>query len=535
MNMKKVTMIKFKPVRILLMLIVTLLIPNNSCKEVDYKPFYNDDELLITSYFREKDQFSELYNILEYTDLANTFDVYGTYTFFAPDNNAFEKFYEEHGKNTYTDFSKEELSNLIRYHVLASTVETKNFGDGTLPDTTLSGDWLAVHFLPEGGEIMVNKEAKIITKDIVLPNGVIQVIDQVMTPVDYSVSKWVENNSDKYSIMAEALNETGIGNFLDSIYRYTSNGNKYHTWYTIFAIPDEILAKDGINSFEDLVKEYSPDDDNYTDKYNGVYRWLGYHVLTRSYSLTNFTVEPSHYGTLSNQVVQVEIDKEAGMIKLNRVVDTLGVETFTAIDEVASNNTAKNGLIHVLASRLEPVNFKPVKRRFYFADYPGIPYKELVDANKKGVLSNFPLDANGNVISLKPEMVDGIDFRYDGVVYIDGHGVKNKRIGWMYFRFNASGANLFTCTWDIPTLLPGDYNVIISFKDGGGRTVVQGFFDNKQFGPPVDMNGRGNYAATRNLGAIKISEAKPHKFKLKSVKGGYSLLGYVEFVPITNE
>jgi len=528
-------MIKIKPVRVMLLLVIALLLPNNSCKEEDYKPFYNDDELLITSYFREKDQFSELYNILEYTDLENTFDVYGTYTFFAPDNDAFKKFYEAHGKNSYTDFSKEELNVLIRYHVLASLIETSNFGDGTLPDTTLTGDWLAVRFLDTGGEIMVNKEAKITTKDIVLPNGVIQVVDNVMTPVDYSVSQWVENNSDKFSIMASALRETGLGEFLNSIHLYTTNGNLYHTWYTIFAVSDEILAQDGINSFEDLANKYSPDDDNYTDKFNGVYRWLGYHVLSKSYSLTNFTVEPSHYGTLSNQVVQVEIDKAAGEIKLNKVIDELNVETYTAINEVESNNTAKNGLIHVLASSLEPVNFKPVKRRFYFADYPGIPYKELVDANKKGSLANFPLDVNGNVISLTPDMVDGIDFRYDGTVYIDGHGVKNRRIGWMYFRFNASGANLFTCTWDIPTLLPGDYNVIISFKDGGGRTVVQGFFDDKQFGPPVDMNGRGNYAGTRNLGAIKINEAKPHKFKLKSVKGGYSLLGYVEFVPITND
>ena len=532
--MKDIIM-KINPASILLLLMVAILIPNNSCKEEDYTPFYEDDELLITSYFRENDNFSELYNILEYTGLANTFDVYGTYTFFAPDNNAFQNYYKEHDKNSYTDFSKEELAELIKYHVVASVVETRNFGDGTLPDTTLTGDWLIVQFMPTGNDILVNKESKIIEKDIVLPNGVIQVIDKVMTPVDYSVSKWVENHSDNFSIMAEALDVTGIGAELDSIYKYTEHGNRYHTWYTLFAVPDEVLATDSIYSFEDLSNKYAPGDNDYTNKYNGVNRWLGYHVLNKSYSLTNFTVEPAHYGTLSNQVVQIEIDKNDGIIKLNRTVDTLDVEHYTTLNEPASNNTAKNGIVHILSSTLEPVNFKPVKRRFYFADYPGIPYKELVDANLKGTLTDFPLDANGNIISLTPDMVDGIDFRYDGVVYIDGHGVKNRRISWMYFRFNANGANLFTCTWDIPTLLPGDYNVIISFKDGGGRVVVQGFFDNKQFGPPVDMNGRGNYAATRNLGAIKISEAEPHKFKLKSVKGGYALLGYVEFVPITNE
>lgn len=526
--------IRFKKNMRILVLAFLGLVTFFSCTDEKYTPFYSDDELLISSYFRENAEFSEIYNILEYTDLVNSFDVYGTYTFFAPSNEAFENYYTENGKTTYTDFTKEELIELVKFHVMGSSFPTNSFGEGSLADTTLTGDRLVADFSEIGADIYINKDACIILKDIELPNGVVHVLDKVMPPLNFSVAQWVKDNSDKFSIMARALEETGIDDKLDSLYALTSAGENYRVWYTLFAMPDAILAEEGINSFDDLVAAKSPDSNDFTYKFNGVYRWLAYHCLTKSYSLVDFDIEPAHYGTLSNEVMQVEISPTDGILKVNNVADATGEFSWVTLDEDESNNVAKNGLVHILSSKLEHADFEKVVRRFYFGDYPGIPFDEYIDINE---LTRIPWPNNGtgtnSYVAATPDMVDGVDWKYDGDMYLDGHGVLNTSMRWMYWMFTGSN-NLWSCTWDIPTLLPGDYMVRFQYKRGGGRATVQAFLDGGQFGSPVDMvTSTGSmYEGYYDIGAVQISEAEPHKFTLKCIKPGAVLLGYVEFRPI---
>lgn len=525
----------FKIRNVAIWAVIVALVGVFACTDEKYEPFYSDDELLISSYFGQSEEFSEIHKILEYTGLVNAFDVYGTYTFFAPNDEAFKAYYQEKGKSAHTDFTVEELVEIVKFHVLPTQYTTMDFGEGALPDTTLTGDRLSAVFSEIGRQIQINKTTTIIQKDIVLPNGVVHMVDKVMPPLNFSVGQWVKDNADKFSIMARALEETKIDETLDSLMGYTSSGNPYRKWYTLFAIPDVILAQQGINSFEDLAEHYAKGRTDYTHKYNGVYRWLAYHLLIKSYSLANFALQAQHFGTLSNQVLQVEVSVQDGVVKLNNVADTAGVYSWVELDEPASNNAAKNGMVHVLISKLEPAEFKQVNRRFYFGDYPGIPWDEYCKINKTVRIPwpNTGDGTNSKGETMTPDMVDGVDWKNPGpYVGFDGHGITNNKISWMYMSFGGK-TNYWTATWDIPTLLPGDYMIRFSYKKGGGRGTVQAFFDGEQIGAPVDMQkGPGSYASYSDITPVKIVEAKPHKFTLKIIKLGADPLGYVEFRPI---
>ncbi len=69
--------------------------------------FFEEEELLISAYLEEHaDVFSSLIKVLEITELKSTLNAYGHYTFFAPDDDAFNKFRRTKGKV--------QLKNLIR-------------------------------------------------------------------------------------------------------------------------------------------------------------------------------------------------------------------------------------------------------------------------------------------------------------------------------------------------------------------------------------------------------------------------------------
>ena len=63
-----------------------------SCREEEpLEVFFEEDELLISAYLdKHADTYSTMIRVLEITGLKSTLNAYGHYTFFAPDNAAFE-------------------------------------------------------------------------------------------------------------------------------------------------------------------------------------------------------------------------------------------------------------------------------------------------------------------------------------------------------------------------------------------------------------------------------------------------------------
>lgn len=119
---------------------------------------------------KKDDRFTELVHQLNRTQVLRDLERFDTGTVFAPVNKAFDK---------------ENLSRAaLLYHVLPNEVTTQDFYDGQLLGTSFHRQKLKVTKQKKNQWAVGNNDAKIIDADVETDNGVIQVIDSVLKPLD---------------------------------------------------------------------------------------------------------------------------------------------------------------------------------------------------------------------------------------------------------------------------------------------------------------------------------------------------------------
>lgn len=119
--------------------------------------------------------FSTLVTAIKAAGLVDTLSGTGPFTVFAPNNAAFKKIPDATLQGVLAD--KEKLTSILKYHVLAGSVMSKDITALT-EAKTLEGSDVKVDTT---NGVMIN-DAKVITPDIECSNGVIHVIDTVLMP-----------------------------------------------------------------------------------------------------------------------------------------------------------------------------------------------------------------------------------------------------------------------------------------------------------------------------------------------------------------
>ena len=99
-------------------------------------------------------------------------------TVFAPTNDAFAAI-QETVDTLLLPENKEDLQNVLQYHVVSGKVMSSDLSDG-MEVTALNGDTLTIT-ISEDGKVMVN-DAEVILADVETSNGVVHVIDTVLVP-----------------------------------------------------------------------------------------------------------------------------------------------------------------------------------------------------------------------------------------------------------------------------------------------------------------------------------------------------------------
>ena len=127
-------------------------------------------------------QFSTLVTALEATDLVTTLaDETAVFTVFAPTDDAFAALGEETINSLLADIPA--LTNILTYHVIAdqavdaATAISLNGSDVEM----LSGDTVSISV--QGDTLYINDSA-VIAEDVTATNGIIHVIDAVLTPAE---------------------------------------------------------------------------------------------------------------------------------------------------------------------------------------------------------------------------------------------------------------------------------------------------------------------------------------------------------------
>ncbi len=115
---------------------------------------------------------------LKQADLITSLSNAGPFTVFAPTNDAFNKLTPGTLDALMKDDKKEDLQNILQYHVTLSAMKAESFTDGETLGM-VNGDNVTVSV--KDGKVTLNGSAHIIAS-IAASNGMIHVIDAVLLP-----------------------------------------------------------------------------------------------------------------------------------------------------------------------------------------------------------------------------------------------------------------------------------------------------------------------------------------------------------------
>lgn len=121
---------------------------------------------------------STLVAAVQAADLAGTLSGAGPFTVFAPTNAAFEKLPAGTVDNLLKPESKQQLTNVLTYHVVPGTYRAADLKDGQKLKT-VQGNELTV--MMKDGKVMIDG-ATVTAPDLISSNGVIHVLDAVVMP-----------------------------------------------------------------------------------------------------------------------------------------------------------------------------------------------------------------------------------------------------------------------------------------------------------------------------------------------------------------
>jgi uncharacterized surface protein with fasciclin (FAS1) repeats len=354
--------------RITIGMIVAGAMMFSDCGKEEYVIATSDD-VLMGKYFEEQgDVFSKFHRILELSGTLSFLNAYGTYTCFAPTNEAVDAYVAAKGKSSVEDFSSEELKNLVRFHVIIDTINSTRFTDGKLPTPTMFGQYLTARTYFEEGtsKIKINKYAEIESKDIRVANGIIHSVKSVLEPVVISVAEVIDQNPD-YSIFSEALKATGL---YDTLKLMPSELDEQKRWFTVFVHSNIVYNLLGINSYEDLKAKYC-NTDNPKDINDSLYLYMAYHILDYSLKyVADLVTQSAHLTFAPLEVVTIRMKSDSVLINEDFFYGKL--EKGALIDRINSDNTAGNGVYHLVEDNFYIKVRFPIPVYWDVADQPEI-------------------------------------------------------------------------------------------------------------------------------------------------------------------
>lgn len=122
--------------------------------------------------------FNTLVAAVKAAGLVETLSGAGPFTVFAPVDAAFDALPEGTVDTLVKPESKEQLTGILTYHVVAGKVMSSDLTDG-MTATTVNGQTITIHLTD--GKVMVN-DAEVIIADVDTDNGVVHAINAVLMP-----------------------------------------------------------------------------------------------------------------------------------------------------------------------------------------------------------------------------------------------------------------------------------------------------------------------------------------------------------------
>lgn len=252
-----------------------------SCKEdIDESNLYTFTGETIEGFLQShSDQFSNFNYVLSRIGYDKILSAYGTYTCFAPRNEAIMEYID----SLYDDTSNKDLphngmtqrglegltdslcEDIALFHLLGTKVMSV-YMNGMTVKTFLGRD-INMSLDSVTTSITINRQARIDSVDIELENGVMHTLDHVITRSNNLVAGEMEMHPETFSLFSQALKATGLADSLSAQRRESYDPEKEYPvdddhgfyvpercelGYTIFAETDQTFEQMGITTLDDL-------------------------------------------------------------------------------------------------------------------------------------------------------------------------------------------------------------------------------------------------------------------------------------------
>jgi len=289
-----------------------------SCGDDEEMPMQEEETNTIVDIASGDAQFSTLVAALQRVDLVTTLQGDGPFTVFAPTNAAFTAL----GVDLAT-ISDDALSEILLYHVLGAEVKSTDLADGqtyasTAAATGPGGTALSMLVEKSASAVKVNNTASVTTADVSADNGVIHIVDAVITPLDLVGHAQANTN---FSSLVGAL--AGAPGELVSVLQATGP-------YTVFA-----PVNSGFDAITDVVDTLSADQ---------LASVLTYHVVSGANVLST---------DLSNNMTVTAVNGQEFTVLIGDKVQIQDAGGNTS-DVLITDVQATNGVIHALSNVIIP-------------------------------------------------------------------------------------------------------------------------------------------------------------------------------------
>lgn len=503
--------------------------------------------------------------ILDRANYSRSLSTYGTYTVFAPNNEAVENYLSSKGYSSVDDIPLNVCDTIARTHIIKKgAFFTTDYMSGTLPEMNMDDRYLVITCDSDVARnnqliLYVNKLSRIVAKDDSVTNGVVHTIDRVLSPSNEFLPDLMEQD-ESISLFVQALQLTNMSDsltkFIDETYSCSSDSvqggsflplirfggrdniqhfpEKRYFKFTAFVERDEVFERYGITTIDSLIayakkvydKTFPEDagkyDDDFTDRRNPLNRFVSYHLMDRIGTYSDWAPTGGILTDCCKTNIadaedfwQTMLDKE-GMIRFSRHRNT---------EQLYANRKGKDGLICKGIKVLDALDSGNAEQNAVNGIYHYLDDILVYDTNTRDNVLNCRMRIDATTLSAD-FMNQNLRGHYNGRED-ELYGLKNNYIqGWKVLDGTSIIAVHCDSPWwssylgnalcvrgeydveiTLPQPPPGTYEIRLAYVAGEERGVVQVYFNNEPCDIPVDLTkGAWDPEIGGNLNDAELTE-----------------------------